>query len=43
MQTFLSFLLLLVAAIHSVNPDQRVIGLEDSTDYHVIMKTSDAT
>ena len=43
MQTFLSLLLLLIAAIHSVNPDQRVIGLEDSTDYHVIMKTSDAT
>ena len=43
MQTFLSLLLLLVAAIHSVNPDQRVIGLEDNTDYHVIMKSSDAT
>ena len=43
MQTFLSLLLLLIAVIHSVNPDQRVIGLEDNTDYHVILKSSDAS
>ena len=43
MQTFLSLLLLLIAVIHSVNPDLRVTGLEDNTDYHVIMKSSDAT
>ena len=31
-------LLLILTGISSVNPDQRVTGLKDIDDYHVIMK-----
>ena len=35
MRTVTSLLLILIS---SVNPDQRVTGLKDIDDYHVIMK-----
>ena len=37
MKTAMSLLLILIG-ISSVNPDQRVTGLKDIDDYHVIMK-----
>ena len=38
MKTLTSLLFLLIAGISSVNTDQRVTGLKDIDDYHVIMK-----
>ena len=39
MKTAMSLLLILITGgISSVNPDQRVTGLKDIDDYHVIMK-----
>ena len=34
----LILILILITGISSVNPDQRVTGLKDIDDYHVIMK-----
>ena len=39
MKPLLNLLLLLTATITSVNSDQRVTGLKDIDDYHVMMKT----
>ena len=38
MKAVMSLLLILITSISSVNPDQRVTGLKDIDDYHVIMK-----
>ena len=40
MKAVMSLLLILIS---SVNPDQRVTGLKDIDDYHVIMKILDVT
>ena len=38
MKADMSLLLILITGISSVNSDQRVTGLKDIDDYHVIMK-----
>ena len=38
MMKTLTSMLLLITGISSVNTDQRVTGLKDIDDYHVIMK-----
>ena len=39
MKPLLSLLIPLIATITFVNSDQRVTGLKDVDDYHVMMKT----
>ena len=38
MKAVMSLVLILITGISSVNPDQRITGLKDIDDYHVIMK-----
>ena len=38
MRAVMSLVLILITGISFVNPDQRVTGLKDIDDYHVIMK-----